>query len=229
MTARPRKRRPPGEGSVFEYQTRSGVTRYGIKFDAPSRDGRRHQVMRRRDANGQPWLDREGAVAALRQALVKVDKGDWIEPSKQPVTAYLETWLDGLRLAPGTMNRYRTCVRLHVVPYIGGLPLASLTSARLTALYRELEESGHRNHKGECTGKPLSARTVRGVATILGSALAAALNDEVPLLTRNPAVKSKPPTAKEADAKAPEMRPWTPEQLRRFLQWARDSSQVYAM
>ena len=30
MTARPRKRRPPGEGSVFEYQTRSGVTRYGI-------------------------------------------------------------------------------------------------------------------------------------------------------------------------------------------------------
>jgi hypothetical protein len=32
MTAR--RRRPPGEGSVFEYQTKGGVTRFGIKFDA---------------------------------------------------------------------------------------------------------------------------------------------------------------------------------------------------
>ncbi len=110
------------------------------------------------------------------------------------------------------------------MPYIGTMPLASLTSARLTALYRELEESGHRNHKGERTGKPLSARTVRGVATMLG----AALDDEVPLLTRNPAVKAKPPTAKEANAKAPEMHPWTAEQLRRFLGWARENSRVYA-
>ena len=212
MTAR--RRRPPGDGSVFEYQTRAGVSRFGIKFDAPSADGRRHQVMRRRDPNGRPWLTREDATSALRDAVVKAGKGEWIEPSKQPVAAYLETWLDGLRLAPGTMAGYRGKVRNHVVPYIGAMPLASLTSARLTALYRELEESGHRNHKGERTGKPLSARTVRGVATMLGAALGAALNDEVPLLTRNPAVKAKPPTAKEADAKAPEMHPWTAEQLR---------------
>ena len=127
------------------------------------------------------------------------------------------------------MTKYRTNVRLHVTPYIGGVPLASLTSARLTALYRELEESGYRNRKGERTGGPLSARTVRGVATILGAALGAALDDEVPLLDRNPAVKAKPPTAKEADAEAPEMHPWTAGQLRRFLDWARGGSQVHAM
>ena len=63
---------------------------------------------------------------------------------------------------------------------------------------------------------------------MLGAALGAALDDEVPLLTRNPAVKAKPPTAKEADAKAPEMYPWTAEQLRRFLDWARDHSRMYA-
>src|SRR6516165_5096694 len=100
MTAR--RRRPPGEGSVFEYQTRAGVTRYGIKFDAPSADGQRHQVMRRRDVNRQPWLDRDSAAAALREAVVKAGKGDWIEPSKQPVGEYLDTWLDGLRLRPST-------------------------------------------------------------------------------------------------------------------------------
>jgi len=223
-----RRRRPPGEGSVFEYQTGAGVTRFGIKFDAPSADGQRRQVMRRRDANGQPWLTREAAVAALRDALVKAGKGEWIEPSKQPLGEYLKTWLDGLRLAPGTVAGYRTNVRNHVVPYVGAVPLASLTSARLTALYRELETSGRRDGKGERTGQPLSARTVRGVAMILSAALKAAADDEVPLLARNPARKAKPPTAKRAQAEAREMHPWTAEQLRGFLDWARDHSRMYA-
>jgi integrase len=224
-----RRRRPPGEGSIFEYKLKDGTTRYGIKFDAPSGDGGRKQVMRRRDANGQPWPDRDAAAAALREMVVKAGKGDWIEPSKQPVAEYLNTWLDGLRRAPGTVARYRGMVRNHVIPYIGHLPLASLTSVKLTALYRKLEESGHRNSKGNLTGKPLAMRTVRGVATMLSGAFETALNDEVPLLDRNPVKKSKPPTAKEALANAPEMRPWTAEQLRRFLNWARDHSQVYAM
>ena len=50
----------------------------------------------------------------------------------------------------------------------------------------------------------------------------------MPLLARNPAVKARPPTAREADAKAPEMHPWNAGQLRRFLDWARDHSQLYA-
>ena len=208
-------------------RTRSG-TQYAIKFNAPGADGRRRQVMRRRDANGQPWLTRQDAAAALRDAVVKAGKGDWIEPSKQPVAAFLETWLDGLRLAPGTMAGYRGKVRNHVAPYIGTMPLAALTSARLTALYRELETSGRRDGKGERTGLPLSARTVRGVAVMLGAALGAALEDEVPLLARNPAVKARPPTAREADAKAPEMHPWDAGQLRRFLDWARDHSHLHA-
>ncbi|MGH3192988.1 MAG: tyrosine-type recombinase/integrase [Streptosporangiaceae bacterium] len=220
MTAR--RRRPPGEGSVFEYKTRDGVTRFGIKFDTPSGDGKRHQVMRRRDANGQPWLDREAAVAALREAVVKADKGDWIEPSMQPLAEWLETWVNGLRVQPSTRARYRNDITSHVIPYIGAVPLAKLTSAKLDALYRELEESGHRDSKGQRTGKPLSLRSVRSVAITLSAALNAATNSEPPLLTRNPAVKSKPPTDKEAQAAAPEMRPWTAEQLRHFLAWARD-------
>jgi hypothetical protein len=111
-----RRRRPPGEGSVFEYQTQAGVTRFGIKFDAPSSDGRRRQVMRRRDANGQPWPDRAVAAAALRDALVKTGKGEWIEPSKQPLAEWLETWVDGLRIQPSTNARYRHDIRSHVAP-----------------------------------------------------------------------------------------------------------------
>jgi hypothetical protein len=63
------QRRRPGEGSVFKYKTADDVTRFGIKFDAPSADGQRRQVMRRRDSNGKPWLDRDAANAALREAM----------------------------------------------------------------------------------------------------------------------------------------------------------------
>ena len=35
-----RRRRPRGEGCVFEYQGSDGTTQYGIKHDLPPADGR---------------------------------------------------------------------------------------------------------------------------------------------------------------------------------------------
>nr|SBO97560.1 hypothetical protein BN4615_P7076 [Nonomuraea gerenzanensis] len=78
-----------------------------------------------------------------------------------------------------------------------------LTSGKLNEMYRLLEDKDHRNHKGELDGKPLSARTVRYVHTIIRAALQAAVEGEPPLLGKNVADKAKPPSAKEA--KAPEM------------------------
>lgn len=218
-----RRRRPPGEGGVFEYRTKAGVARFGIKFDLPSPDGRRRQVLRKVDANGRPWLTYEDAADALREALVATRRGEWIEPSKQPTSEYLETWLSGLRVAPSTLASYRKNVRLHVTPYIGSLPLASLTSARIKALYRQLEISGRADHR---KGEGLSARTVRYVATILRAALGEAV--AAGMLARNPAdpERAKPPTAKEA--RAPEMHPWDAAQLGAFLDWSRENSQLHA-
>ena len=39
-------------------------------------------------------------------------------------------------MAPSTTASYRKNVRLHVVPYLGGLRLDQVTGTRLTALYR---------------------------------------------------------------------------------------------
>jgi integrase len=223
------RRRPPGEGSAFSYKLADGTIRWGIKFDGPPKpNGTRNQVVRRRDFNGQPWLDKDSALAALAEAKVKVRRGDWIDPSKQPLADYLNTWLAGLRRGPNTMAKYHAHARNHVIPYIGAIPLASLTSARLTALYKELEESGHRTRRGERTGGPLAPRTVRSVAIMLNAALEGALDDEMPLLAKNPGAKAKPPTHKEAMAAAPEMHPWTADQLRTFLSWARDNSRAFS-
>ena len=130
--------------------------------------------------------------------------------------AYLDEWAAGLRLGPSTVASYRKNIRLHLKPYLGAVPLRSLTTARIDALYRELERSGRRDHKGERTGgrcRPAPS------ATCTRSCRPRSPTPPRPAAwpaTRPP--PRTPPTAKQA--KAPEMHPWTAAQLAAFLAWA---------
>jgi integrase len=206
------RRRQAGEGTISEYQTKAG-RRFLIKYPAVQPDGTRKAVLRR------GFLTRRDAAAALREQLARVDRGVHVAPSKITVEQHFATWLAGLRKGPTTIASYRKNVRLHVVPYIGDVKLAQLTGTRLTALYRQLETSGRHDGAGG-----LGARTVRYIHTILHSALATAVDDN--LIAVNPAAKAKPPTAKEA--KSPEMQTWDADQLRTFLDWAeRERPELY--
>ncbi|UBU09167.1 hypothetical protein [Nonomuraea gerenzanensis] len=62
-------------------------------------NGEKKTILRRRDENRQPWLTKKDAQKAVRTALGKAEKGEWIDPSKQTVGEYLDTWAAGLRLA----------------------------------------------------------------------------------------------------------------------------------
>jgi integrase len=221
MAPKARKRRSPGEGSVWPYRTKAGQLRYAIGYVRLMPDGTRKAVTRRTGPHGERWTTERDAKRALREVLVAVDKGELVDPSKQLVGAYLEEWLAGLRLAPSTVASYRKNVRLHIEPYIGTVPLASLTTARIDALYRQLERGGRADHKA---GEGLSPRTVRYVHTILSAGLGAAVKHH--RLTRNPAATASPPTAKQA--RAPEMHAWTAEQLAGFLGWSAGSSLHHA-
>ena len=215
MTAR---RRSPGEGGAYRYQT-GGGERWRYKCVITGPDGARREVNRR------GFATKKDALAAMREALSVGGKGEFTDPSKMPLGAYLATWLDGLRLADSTVASYRKNCRLHVTPYLGAVTLAAVTSGMLTKLYADLEKSGRRDGKGERTGQPLSARTVRYISTIVGAALSAAVDAEPPLLARNPAAKAKPPTARQAAP--PEMHPWTAAQLGTFLTWSAANSPLH--
>jgi integrase len=221
MTPKARQRRSPGEGSVWPYRTKAGQLRYAIGYVRLMPDGTRKAVTRRTGPNGERWTTERDAKRALREVLVAADKGELVDPSKQPVGAYLDEWLAGLRLAPSTVASYRKNVRLHLAPHLGALPLASLTTARIDALYRQLERGGRADHKA---GEGLSPRTVRYIHTILSAALGAAVKHH--RLTRNPAATASPPSAKQA--RAPEMHAWTAEQLAAFLGWSAETSQHHA-
>jgi integrase len=229
VTARARKRRSPGEGSVWSYKTKAGQERYAIGYVVTRPDGTRRSVTRRVGPHGEKWTTAAAAKRALRDAVVQVDKGEWADPSRQPLGAYLDGWLDGLGTGgdddqgKSTIASYRKNVRLHIKPYLGSVPLSGLTPPAIAGLYRELQRSGRRDYKGG----GLSARTVRYVHTILCSALSDAVS--AGLLLRNPAAdpkQAKPPTAKQA--KAPEMHPWTAAQLAAFLAWSREHSDLHA-
>lgn len=196
------RRRQAGEGGISEYQTKAGP-RFLIKYKDP--EGR---VRLKR---GYP--SRKVAADALKEILVDVKRGQYIEPAKITVEQWMAEWLDGLRLGPSTMASYRRNVRLHINPNLGAVTLDKLTGPRITAMYRKLESEGRADHQ---KGSALSARTVRIVHTILKAALKSAVRNGK--LLRNPAELASPPSAKEA--RAPEMHPWTAAQLSAFLTWA---------
>ena len=207
------KRRQAGEGGISEYQTKAGP-RFLIKYPVLQEDGTKRVVLKR------GYKSRREAAAALRAEIRRTETGEWVHPSKQPLAAYLDEWLDGQRLAPGTMASYRKNVRLHVVPRLGAVPMDRLTGTAVDAWMRSLEASGRADGQGG-----LSPRTVRYVYTILRSALADAVKHG--RLAVNPTDRSTPPSPSQA--RPPEMHAWTAPELARFLRWVGQHDSDIAM
>jgi integrase len=173
------------------------------------------------------YLTRAAALAGMREALGESERGEFVDPSRQVLGGYLDEWLAGLRLEASTIASYRIIIRCHVKPYIGDVPLASLTTARIDALYRQLEREGRRDTKGELAGKGLGLSTVRYVHTVLSAALAAAVS--AGQLRANPAARAHPPTGKQVKAQQREMQPWTAGQLAAFLGWSKEHSSYHVL
>jgi integrase len=199
-------RRRSGTGSVREYDTSAGARWYIVYRVPDPATGKTRQKIER------GFTSPTKAERALRERLVKVDRGEYVEPSKRPTREYLAEWVAGLRNEPSTVASYRRNIELHVVPRIGGVPLSAVTGPQLTALYTELEATGRAD--GREGG--LSARTTRYIGTILHRAFRDAV--EAGLLTVNPADRAKGPTAKQSQP--PEMTTWTADELRSFLDWS---------
>ena len=137
-----------------------------------------------------------------------------MSPNRLTTKQYLEGWLAGIRVASTTGHSYNRKLKLYVIPTLGEVKLQRLTARQIDRLYRTLESSGG------SAGKPLSARTVRYTHMILRKALGQAVRDG--LLMKNPTDTANPPTAKQA--RAPEMKVWSADQISRFLAWDRDQA-----
>lgn len=106
------------------------------------------------------YRTKRDAERARIDLLSKVDRGIYVEPSQETVAEFLDHWLVAIRptLKATTWNGYRSKVRNHIVPYIGGVRLNRVDGGILNELYARLLEGGRR--KPSRTGKGYSPEVV---------------------------------------------------------------------
>jgi integrase len=148
------------------------------------------------------------AKAALVEILGRVQRGEYVEASKETLAEFMRDWMGSLRatLRPSTIAGYEALTQGHIIPVLGNVPLQRLTAAQLTSFYGDLLATGRRSGKGG-----LSARTVHYVHATMHKALGEAVRWG--LVLRNVAEQATPPRPQ-----AKEMRTWSASELRDFLE-----------
>ena len=189
---------------------RTGTT-WGFVVDVGRKDGRRQQVRKR------GFRTRKDAQTALNEALAELQHGAFVRPRRITLGSYLTGWLAGLAIAgrrPTTIAGYRRLIRIHVEPGLGDIPIQDVNASDLDRLYAQLAAVGSPDGCG-----PLSNRSIRYVHAVIGKALHDA--ERKGLVPRNVARLASPPSS--SSARAPEMKVWTPAQLRAFLEFVSGS------
>jgi integrase len=169
----------------------------------PGPDGKRQQ---KSQGGFKTRRDAERAFAELRD---EVRRGVYTTPSKLSLTRYLEEeWLPSVfaSVRAATYRNYRDLIIAYVKPSFGRTLLVNVTPSRLNSYYADLLATGSRSRSGG-----LAAKTVRNVHSMLHKALSDAVRWGH--LTRNPVDLAEPPKAER-----PEMKVWSPDQLRAFIE-----------
>ncbi|WP_336879870.1 site-specific integrase [Rhodococcus globerulus] len=208
-----------GKGSITSYSVKAG-TRWRWQLWVPNDPEDPESGLRQTGKGG--YLTSAAADAGLDEAKAKLKGRVTFARTMPTVANYLDDWIDGRQLERSTIAGYKRLSRNHIRGYpIGDMPLDRLTATHLARHYRQLQQNGRKDSKGEGTG--LSANTVGKVGTVLSTALDAAVSDG--LIVANPARKRdvvQAPTGRQIKAQKPEMHVWDAAQLSAFLRWNLD-------
>jgi integrase len=164
------------KGTISKRPLKNGEVRWAYSFFAGwiDKDGGRARDQRTKSG----FTTKRAAESALRIAISQARTAAALETPQSPAfSSFVEHWLDehaGRRCAPKTMERYRELAR-YAAKHLGATPLAELTTAQIQQMVHRLEDSGGAITKEHPKGKPLSAKSVRHVGTLLHTCLADAV------------------------------------------------------
>jgi integrase len=174
-----------------------------------------------RDRDGgrrQKWHTVHGSKKDAERELARLvhdlNTGEYVEPSRMTVGAYLERWLaDYARssVSGKTFERYEEIVRTSLIPGLGHILMAKLQPLQIQAFYSESLQNGRKDGRGG-----LSAQTVIHYHRVLRKALHDAVRWQ--LVARNPADSVEPPRPVRR-----EMKVLDGDQVARLLEAAQDS------
>jgi integrase len=186
------------------------------KESCPKCGGDLRETEERRRAIKGGFATQRECQAAMNKLLVAVEEHNYSVPTKASVREYLtKEWLPAVKgtIRPSTYNSYVQHVECHIGPHIGSVKLAKLTGSQVNAFYAKLAESGAKDGK-----HGLSPMTIHHVHSCLHKAIKDAVRwGHIP---RNPLDAADPPRGKGDGSK--EMRTWTREQLKAFLEAVAD-------
>ena len=177
----------------------------------PKCGGTLKETEERRRETKSGYATQKECQAAMNKLLVAVEQHNYSAPTKASVKDYLKKeWLPAVKatIRPSTYGSYVQHVDCHIVPHIGTVKLQKLSGSQVNALYAKLAETGRKDGK-----KGLSAMTIHHVHACLHKACKDAVRWGH--ISRNPLDAADPPHKKGDGAK--EMRTWTKEQLKAFL------------
>ncbi len=127
-------------GCVLRYDGTRGTT-WSIKYD--DADGR--QVRERLGRADEGWTKRK-AQSALRARLVSVERDGYRKPDPLTFTAFALRWADEYPEAKGlrrtTCADYRRMVEKHLIPALGSLKLAEITTGDIDAYVAAKRKGG---------------------------------------------------------------------------------------
>jgi integrase len=184
----------------------------------PRCGGELRETEERRRAIKGGFATRKECLAAMNKLMVAVEEQTFVAPTKATVNEYLKgEWLPAAKstIRESTFSSYVQHVECHVVPFIGTVKLQKVSGATLNGLYAKLAESGRKSGK-----RGLSPATVHHVHSCLHRAFRDAVRWGY--LQRNPADSADPPHQRGTERR--EMKTWTAEQLRAFLDFTKDDA-----
>jgi integrase len=189
----------PVKGSTWTWQF--GIARYG----------------KRRTVKKGGYRTKAEAQDALTDAIAEYRQGARVEPSKLSVGAYLkDRWLPVIEhsVKPSTFRGYSDIVENRLAPHIGDVRLVELNEGDIARMYSTLRSAGRRDGEGG-----LSEASLQHTHVVLHKALKDAVRGAhgPKLLIRNPADDVERPRRVRT-----EMKVWSAEELRRFLEATRD-------
>jgi hypothetical protein len=192
-------------GNVYKRESKTGRPgSWSVRFDT----GRDPVTNKRKQLSKGGFSTRKDAQHWLTDQLGRLDRGDYVKPSRLSYGEFLATWLPAIRstVRASTWESYERNIRRHLVPRLGHLALQQLGPEHLNRAYAELLDGGRLDGSGG-----LSVRSVRYLHTIVHGSLRDAVRWGK--VTRNVADAADPPKGKAGK----EMTTWTAAQLAHFL------------
>ena len=152
-----------GEGSIRKTKNGKWEVRFTKSYDP---------VTRKQKMGSKTFDKKADAIEFKLQVLNSINDGTYVSPNKQTVREFLIFYMQTytMHMSPLGRKAYEDRIRIHIVPFLGDVPLCKLTREKVQ------EFANHLITKKSKLGKPLSEKTIREIHAVLRKALNVAVD-----------------------------------------------------